>query len=85
MTSAPCGGLEAALFVLEIEGEVFYVIGYLVPLVQGLDVDGADDFDAVAEQALHKMAAYETTGAADYCLLSFELHSGEDSFSRSVC
>ncbi len=80
-----CGGPEAALFVLEIEGEAFYVIGYLVPLVQGFDVDGADDFDAVAEQALHKMAAYETTGAADYCLLSFELHSGEDSFSRSVC
>ena len=61
---------------LEIEGEAFYVVGYLVPLVEGFDVDGADDFDAVAEQALHEMTADKSTGAADDCFLSFEVHSG---------
>ena len=83
MTSAPSAALRQLSLVLEVEGEAFDVIGDLVPLVQGFDVDGADDLDAVAEQALHKMAADESTGAADYCLFSFELHSGEDSFLRS--
>ena len=37
------GGLEAVVLVLEVEREVFDVLGDLVPLVERLDVDGADD------------------------------------------
>jgi hypothetical protein len=72
-----CRGFEAAVLVLKVKGEAFDVSGDLVPLVEGLDVDGADDIDAVAEQALNEVAADETTATADYCLFSFELHSGD--------
>ena len=70
-----CGSLEAAVLVLQVEGEVFYAVRYLIPLVEGLDIDRADDFDAVVEQALDQMAADKAAGAADYGFFSLELHS----------
>jgi len=74
------GCLEAAVFVLQVKLEAFDVFGDLIPLVDGFDVDGAYDIDAIAKQALYEMAADESAGTTDDCFLSFELHSREGSF-----
>ncbi len=62
------GALErfiASGFFLEIELEVFDVGEFLIPLVEGFDVDGADVGVALGEEVGHEMTADETAGAAD--------------------
>ena len=85
MTSAPAAALRQLLLSWQVEGEIFYVVGGLVPLVERFDIDAAEDVDAVVEKVLHKMAADESTGAADHSFFSLELHSGRGLLFKSYC
>ena len=57
--------LSQASFSCKIELEVFDVGESLIPLVERLDIDGADVGVALGEEVADEMAADETAGAAN--------------------
>ena len=66
--------LAAVLFVLQIQAEIFDAGDNLVPLVQGLDVDGADLARAAGNQILDQMTANKASRTANDNFLIFDFH-----------
>src|SRR6516162_9199755 len=64
----------AAIFVLEIRNHVFYFWKDLVPLIQGLHIDCANDIDPFFKEASHEMPSDKSSAAAYDCSPSGQIH-----------
>ena len=72
--SAPCAVFMQLSLSFKSNEKVLYPGRRLVPLVDRLNIYGADDICSICEQALHQMSADKNTGAAYHNFGFFNLH-----------
>ena len=66
----PCGGGIAVVLVSEIEREVLHAVSELMPLVEWLDVHGANVVEATAKEALDDVSANKAASSPQTTTLS---------------